>query len=193
MDFDALARKAIEEFRAKQDPDELADFLRWLSKVRPRPEYVVEIGVYRGGNMWAMQQVVPEAGFIGIDRCFKRLDSRKFKSGTILVCGNSGDVKDLVGTLYDPDRALVYIDGDHSYEAVLRDVNNYPARYQAFHDIKDGEGHSRKRACHFYQEHSSEFTHAFSRYSHRLGIGIREAPVQSQRGAAHGADPMRKT
>lgn len=185
MNTREIAETAITQFGAKQDGEELAEFLAWLRDLRPRPKYILEIGVYRGGSMWAMQQVVPDATFIGIDCSFKRLGRCEFRTGTHFIFGRSGSVSDQVRRLYDPEEAVVFIDGDHSYDAVVMDSELYPARHQVFHDVKDGRKADRERlVCHFYQERQEEFVELFSRHKNFVGIGVRVPPAL--RGGEHG-------
>lgn len=182
MDWKGIAQRALQEFRAKQDPNELADFLQWLNELDPQPKYVVEIGVYRGGNLWAMQQAARDATFIAVDLTFKRIRHWQYKCGTTFICGDSSEVAPHVRRLYVPSETLVYIDGNHAYEHVSLDALNYPANYQAFHDIKDDRrAPESKMVCDYYQEHLPEFERAFSNYPHYVGIGIRRPPPESFR------------
>lgn len=115
-----------------------------------------------------------------MDVTYKRLAACDFKSGTVLVCGESSKVKQLIRSLYDPSEAIVYIDGNHKYESVSRDADGFPGRYQIFHDVKDNRrAHEKRLVCHFYQENLKEFTHTISRHADCVGIGIRECRANS--------------
>jgi hypothetical protein len=176
-DLEAVADTAIREFGARQDPRELTQFLSWLQELREPPRYVVEVGVYRGGHLWAMQQALPDARFVGVDYSFRYLTNCVFKAGTLLVCGKSAAVAEQVRGMYEPDHTLVYIDADHGYAGVSRDARLYPARYQAFHDINDTRSADQKQlVCHFYREHQAEFPVTFCNQPNTVGIGVRVSP-----------------
>jgi len=176
-DLEKVAEIAIREFGAKQDSTELTEFLSWLRELPEPPRYVVEVGVYRGGHLWAMQQALPEAQFIGVDHSFRFLRKCVFKAGTLLVYGKSAEVAEQVRGMYVPDQTLVYIDGDHRYDGVSQDARLYPARYQAFHDINDTRSAEQKKlVCHFYREHRAEFQVTFVNQPNTVGIGVRVSP-----------------
>lgn len=73
------------------------------------------------------------------------LDKRKPHVGLPIIYGRSQD-KSIVESIKDTD--LIFVDGDHSYEAVKEDYHNYKSKckFMAFHDMlgmRDCEGVSR--------------------------------------------------
>lgn len=179
MNIEAIAAKAIQDFRAAQHLPELIEFLEWLKRLAPAPQYVVEIGVATGGNLWAMQQVFLQGvQFIGVDQSYRRLSDCPFRAGTILVCGKSQEVDRIVRRMYLPEQALVYIDANHGYKQSRDDAIKYPASYQVFHDVKDTRRAAEKRlVCHFFEEHRHEFVELFTHETDRGGIGIRKCSL----------------
>jgi protein-L-isoaspartate O-methyltransferase len=120
-----------------QIPRQFADFLVFLSEAQPR--FVLEVGTWTGwtGAMLAayVRRFAPLPRVVTIDphshvseEMEKELYSR---TGLIVQKGTSGDNEE--------DWDLVFIDGDHSYDAVLRDWNNLKdhSRMVAFHDAND--------------------------------------------------------
>lgn len=96
-----------------------------------------------------------------------------------LVIGDSADpiTVQLVNGMGPFD--LVFVDGDHSYDAVRRDHRNYPAgRFQAFHDISNASFGVHR----WWQEVKASpwTTHEFRFHDHpgskrHLGVGVIQA------------------
>jgi len=66
-EIEKLAKDAIKQHNARQDYKEYVEFLCWLDTIKTKLACIVEVGVARGGNLWAMQQVAPDPLYIGID------------------------------------------------------------------------------------------------------------------------------
>lgn len=135
-----IAYEAIHKHGALQKEGELMEF---LGVVRDRqPTGILEIGSYRGGLTWAMRQVVPDAFIVTVDNRTMPPPTLTVASD-IHVDGDSGseDVVDEVWRLFEgQDLDLLFIDGDHSYEAVKRDYHAYagtvePGGLIAIHDV----------------------------------------------------------
>lgn len=174
MDFKAIAQKAVKDYRAAQHPEELAPFLAWLSEVQPR--FIVEIGMYCGGNLWAMQQVVSTATFIGVEPGLSYIGEATkcpLTVGTILLVGREIDepVMRTIKRICIPEETLMYFDSSHSWRAVMKQSALYPAKYHAYHDVKD----DRKpwKVAKMFADNREQFIQIFSVEEHRGGIGVR--------------------
>jgi cephalosporin hydroxylase len=168
-----IATKAKNEHWAAQNIEESAEFLTWLFNIEPKPKYIIEIGVYYGGNLWAMQQVVPEATYIGIEPNILKIKNNSFIPGTIILAGKSGDkkIQEIVKQIYKPEESLVFFDGSHDWKSVMRESKIYPAKYHVYHDVKD-DRKTWKVAKMFY-DNREQFIEVFSQEEHHGGIGIR--------------------
>jgi predicted O-methyltransferase YrrM len=141
LSSDDLARAAIESRLAMQKPRELAAF---IDIIRGRPiRNVLEIGGMHGGTMWVWSQ---------------------FATGKLLcvdafvLSGRMEQAHDVAFTLVEADSTrratrhqvlelldgeavdLLFVDGDHTSEAVRADARNWlpllaPAGVAGFHDI----------------------------------------------------------
>jgi len=104
-------------------------YLAWRGVSKPM---VVEIGV-RNGNQRMFYKELLNADYIGIDT--KRIEGKDY------IVGNSNRVETLdmlLSRLEGRKIDLLFIDGDHSYEAVKRDWNLYSPLTScivALHDI----------------------------------------------------------
>jgi cephalosporin hydroxylase len=141
-----------------QIPSEVAGFLRTLQAEPPRT--VLEIGTAQGGTLFLLTRVAaPDALLVSVDlrrgqfgggyprwrvplyRSFAREAQR-----VELVLGDSHEphTRDRIHSLLDGrDLDLLFVDGDHTYEGVRQDFNDYsplvrPGGLVAFHDIVPG-------------------------------------------------------
>lgn len=138
----AIARVAVREHGAIQKEAELAGFLALLADIAP--EVVVEIGADAGGTLWAWQQLGARR-VIGVDQPRGPYSSGRLLNdhGAEVIYGDSHDPETLqaltdllAGELVD----LLFIDGDHTYQGVKKDLEMYAPLVHdrgiiAFHDI----------------------------------------------------------
>jgi cephalosporin hydroxylase len=140
---------------AAQKHDELIGMVRLLLERRPRS--VVEIGTMQGGTLAAWCACAADdavivsvdlpggewGGGYSADRCDTIRDFARDGQELVLIQGNSQDPDtiDLVERTLDGRTVeFLFIDGDHTYEGVAADWNNYsrlvtPGGLVAFHDI----------------------------------------------------------
>jgi predicted O-methyltransferase YrrM len=140
--------RAHKVFRAVQQHSEIVSLLRLLDKNPPRS--VCEIGTASGGTLFLLTKVCrPDALLISVDLGLpleRSLIHSRFATSKQRVIGVRRDSRaaetiqqvrsSLRGKLLD----LLFIDGDHEYEAVKADFTNYrplvrPGGLIVFHDI----------------------------------------------------------
>jgi predicted O-methyltransferase YrrM len=145
-----IARGALQRF-ALQKFAELAPFVALVAKTRPRA--VVEIGTARGGLLYALCQAAhPEAVIVSVDLPQGAFGTAALTQGEADVFARPGQRVELVaGDSHRPETVarvrelaapvdLLFIDGDHSYDAVRADYESYAPLVReggliAFHDI----------------------------------------------------------
>ncbi len=157
------------ELGAVQIPEELCGLVDFLKTMKLRN--VMEIGSEAGGTFWLWCQLAALGGikisldkpdgdsgsgrFASVDALIAR--TKKFKTFAPRVCVLTGDshrppLRDAVQQALGEELLdFLFIDGDHSYEGVKKDFDDYrgfvrPGGLIAFHDIVDSEFH-RKRGC----------------------------------------------
>lgn len=190
-----LVNKAL-ELGAIQVPEEISALVELLKKQRLRN--VMEIGSEAGGTFYLWCRLTAIGGLkISLDLPSGDSGSGKFRDQTELarrttlfkrwsanvhvITGDSHEQQSyreveeiLAGTKLD----FLFIDGDHSYEGVKLDWEDYkgfvrPGGLIAFHDIKDTE-HHRHRGCFvakFWQELQGK-KQEFCSDMHWGGIGV---------------------
>jgi cephalosporin hydroxylase len=190
-----LVRKAL-DLGAIQVPEEISALVELLKKQRLR--HVMEIGSEAGGTFYLWCRLTAIGGLkISLDLPTGASGSGKFRDASALaartrefklwsanvhvVTGDSHEQKSyreveeiLGGNKLD----FLFIDGDHSYEGVKLDFEDYkgfvrPGGLIAFHDIVDSEYH-RKHGCHvakFWAELSGE-KQEFNQKLEWGGIGV---------------------
>jgi len=149
-----LARRAIRDFGAVQRTWELQSLVALVRRMKPA--VIVEIGTYKGGTLACWLAVAPsDAHVISIDmppagerdaiaRSMARVRSTaKHSQRLTMISGDSHDAN----TLARVEQALagaavnvLWIDGDHTYEGVSKDVAMYGPLVRtggiiALHDI----------------------------------------------------------
>ena len=173
-----LARRVVKSGKANQRTVELAAFLKVVRRLRPR--VVLEIGLEQGGSMWAWSRVAhPEARLIGIDAGFPS-QTQSFLSHHMgpqqqltLVEGRSQSEKvinRIKGELDGRPLDFLFIDGDHSYNGVAADFENYAPMVRkggliGFHDIQPDYRTRFGRATH---HHTGQVPLWFSEIQQRL-------------------------
>jgi cephalosporin hydroxylase len=137
-----LAREAVGEHGAAQNPGELAELGEWLS--HRKLAVIVEIGVYQGGTVWYWRKIAPAAKIVAVDRmircrgCDRRVAHRDCprrrlrEAGATLIEWDSRELATVhaVGRLAGDPYAgagidFLHIDGDHSFAGVESDFSNY--------------------------------------------------------------------
>lgn len=129
--FQQIARESA----ASQDWFELWQLLELLSQDPPKK--VLEIGVHRGGLLESMRRAFPESVLYGVDVSFDELEF----PGFMQFHGDSNDANTRNLIFERVGRAdFVFVDGDHSYKAIMTDYEFYAplvdaGGIMAFHDI----------------------------------------------------------
>lgn len=176
-----------QDFDMVQCIEEISKASDIVSKLNP--QFIMEIGVERGGSLQVWANCINPPGFIiGLD-CQDIVDWNKFSTKNFLnfIQADSTD-KEIVKEVYDyvedinHDNNLegldfLFIDGDHSYGGVMEDFKNYSSLVRSggiigFHDINmtlDGSDNVTK----FWREVKQSFKHEELVGSHGpIGIGL---------------------
>lgn len=176
-----IAEEAVRKWKACQQPRELFQLLDYVWS----GETVLEIGCDAGGTLWAFQAV--GARVFGVD-----LPNGPYGSGHELnthgahvIRGNSthSAVLDQVRDVVDIPVDLLFIDGDHSYEGVKADYENYrsfvrPGGLIAFHDICAHKDYPDVRVDRLWWEiksknqHTTEIIYYLRPWGTGMGIGV---------------------
>lgn len=110
--------------KANLDPEErelLRDLAagvaqQWIESV------IVNIGIYHSGSMYCLRAGAPQTRLVGVDirAIYKPKDELKAE----FICSASQDChQDFEGPI-----VLLFVDGDHHYEAVMSDLLNWGAK-----------------------------------------------------------------
>lgn len=168
-----------------QDERELSSFIALLQ--REGVGRYLEVGARDGDTFYKVMMSLPEGSFgVAVDLPggpWGRNSRADLKAAVAALEGRSGVAifgdstkPDIIKSVmdYGPfDAAL--IDGDHRYEGVKADWENYPARIVAFHDIAgDGvmKGSMAVEVPRLWREIKAEYEHVeFISPGSRMGIG----------------------
>lgn len=142
-----IAETAIRDHKANQRVSELEQLVEIVKRLKP--SRVLEIGSQDGGTLWAWSQVAADdAVLVSVDLpdpSYQHTPMRRHKRGDQVLAVIQADSTD-PATAYLAESALgnepvdfLFIDADHSYEAVSRDWANYsplvrPGGVVALHD-----------------------------------------------------------
>jgi predicted O-methyltransferase YrrM len=139
---------AVRAVHASQRLDEFAALLERIERLRPRR--VLEIGTYLGGTLWFLARASdPQAVVVSVDvdaPVFARVQRARLARRRQRIVSLEGDSHDpatlerVRKELGDQPLDVLFIDADHSYEAVKRDYEIYSPLVRsggliALHDI----------------------------------------------------------
>jgi cephalosporin hydroxylase len=133
-----IAETAVTDQHALQRPTELAEFLILLRGINPK--IVVELGVWKGGMLYAFCNVAPVV--IGIDN-YQDDELPASCYGAQMIVGNTHDPDTLSRLMKLLDGEFIdclFIDADHSYDPAMQDYSMYGPLVRSgglivFHDI----------------------------------------------------------
>lgn len=144
-----LAQRAVAVHQAEQEPAELAALLALFS-TRAGYQDVLEIGTGLGGTAWAFAQLpsVRQVVTISLPGSVGYSEPGMLNGRVHVILGDSGSpaTRALAKSWGPPEGYdLVLIDGDHTYEAAVRDWMMYgplcvPGGLVALHDTRDYPG-----------------------------------------------------
>lgn len=132
--------------RASQNGAELLTVLYEVDQIKPK--VIVEIGIHQGYSMEVWKKAWPEAEVIGIDNDLHSLDFEATTNCQIIDADSHlpDTLADLKNRLNGRQIDFLFIDGDHIYDGVKQDFENYSALLRkggivALHDanLKDNE------------------------------------------------------
>ncbi|MCH6575539.1 MAG: class I SAM-dependent methyltransferase [Bacteroidetes bacterium] len=179
-----------------QNKDELITLLKILSQKKPKK--ILEIGTAGGGTLFLLSKIASEnATIISIDlpggpfggelypdwkipifECFKE----KSQKIHLLRCNSHlpSSIEKIKKIIGDEKLDFLFIDGDHTYEGVKQDFENYSKLVKlggiiAFHDINTGPEELVGGVPKFWNEISSKFFVSElkdEKKFHSYGIGI---------------------
>lgn len=125
---DQELKDKMHEYDAEQREDEVVWFYRRAEAIQPK--VIVEIGIKEGGNIRLLSTLLSEDGLaVGIDMGRDiTWDISTAKCKVVGIKGDSHDkaVIEKLRNVLDGRRVdILFIDGDHSYEGMLADYNDY--------------------------------------------------------------------
>jgi len=102
-----------------------------------RDPVIVNIGIFRGATMYCMAAGAPNAHIVGIDIEYPQGHRLDPKMNAEIIVGDSGRLH----TSFHDEIHLLFIDGDHHYAAVKKDIEGWTPKVAAggfvvFHDFK---------------------------------------------------------
>ena len=192
-----LARKAITEKQAVQRTWELMSLIGLVQSLRP--DVIMEIGTHNGGTLFCWPQIASNsATIISLDLPggpfgggYKHEDIARFetylKPQQSLKCLRMDShlaetYSEVVHVLGGRQIDFLFIDGDHTYEGVKADFNNYAplvrtGGFIAFHDIHINPDMPDCQVHLFWQEikhsyKSQEFIDQSGPNQYGMGIGV---------------------
>lgn len=172
-------------FGALQFPTEFVDFLRVIANLDIKS--ALEIGSYRGGSAYFMAAVLqranPDAKLTLVDVQDNLVGFEAFAEVLNIEKAMPKSSDDFAGEIFD----FVFIDGDHTYQGVIRDFANlgkYARKAVAFHDIHGHEFNEQEGGTvRAWAELKAQLrgTHSVYEFAHSgvrsLGIGLAVAEM----------------
>jgi hypothetical protein len=156
-----LALLAINGFGAMQKQDELCSLIRKVLHLWPKN--MLEIGSGKGGTTWAWSKLTSLLEICTVDLpngpwgggpsedSIEYIRNESFPNFTFIAADSHlQETRKRVSTVFYKNTIdFLFIDGDHSYEGVKKDYENYsplvrPGGLIAFHDICE---HSKESGC----------------------------------------------
>ena len=192
-----LARKAITEKQAVQRTWELMSLIGLVQSLRP--DVIMEIGTHNGGTLFCWAQLATDsATIISLDLPggafgggYRQEDIARFESylkthQTLKCLPRDSHLAEtyceVVNVLSGRQVDFLFIDGDHTYEGVKADFNNYAGLVRrgglvAFHDIHLNPDMPECQVHRFWQEikHSYEYREFIDQNGpgqYGMGIGV---------------------
>lgn len=106
---------------------------KYISQLQPGETYL-EIGVDKGRSLWCAKQLAPEVNCVGVEIHTEPVD---WVGDVEFIKGDSQEV----AKSWDREIALLFIDGDHYYEGVKKDIESWyphvkPGGIILFHDFR---------------------------------------------------------
>lgn len=142
---DYLALSSKSPFPAFQIEQEILELLKFIRSAKPNN--ILEIGTARGGTLYLFTKVASDSATImSVDLKIERKDllssfGRKQQTVSLLEADSRAkETIDRIQLHFPNGIDLLFIDGDHSFEGVETDFNNYsglvnPGGMIVFHDI----------------------------------------------------------
>jgi cephalosporin hydroxylase len=135
-------------YRCEQDPEELADLIKLLREYEVTHNYI-EIGSASGGTMRHMQEQIGFDKILSIDHGQwqaehfpKNIEAFKDKVERHVLDSHSEEALSVFKTFTEkyPGPTILFIDGDHSFDGVIKDISFYATQIQPgdtliFHDV----------------------------------------------------------
>ncbi len=192
-----LARRAIRKFGAVQRTRELMELIHLVRE--QSPGVILEIGTKAGGTLYCWARVSScDALLISVDLPdgefgggYSELEAPRFKNflrenqrlSCLRMDSHSGAARESVVELLEGKSIdFLFIDGDHRYEGVRADFENFsplvrPGGLIAFHDTRANPGMPAAQVHRFWEEIKNQSRHLelidrSSEAQFGMGIGV---------------------